>query len=122
MTPWDELFGSASPSGVTDQLDMRVVRRHRRPLLLVPNKPRVAAQCLSLYPAQRRVARLAKAFLRNLWRLGIFGFTAERTSLLLPRTDRFRDYLSSTITPVVQPPQFGILAGNPAGGTQRFII
>src|SRR5437016_3478941 len=121
MMPWDELFGYASAPAAAEPLNMRVLRKQGRPLLLVPGEARLAVRCLDLYPAQTSRARMAKAALRHLWRLGIF-VKAESYPLLLPRTDPFQNYFGSIVSPGSSLPQFGILAGNPAGGTQRFII
>src|SRR5438477_10562294 len=98
MMPWDELFGSASAPTAAEPLKMRVLRKQGRPLLLVPGEARVAARCLDLYPAQTSRARMAKAALRHLWRLGIF-VKAERYPLLLPRTDPFQTYSASIVVP-----------------------
>jgi hypothetical protein len=121
MMPWDELFGSERASGPAGQIEMRTLKKHGRPLLLVPTAARIAARCLDLYPAQTSRARLAKAVLRNLWRLGIL-VKAERTSLLISDSNPFKNYLSSVVKAAAKVPRFGILAGNPAGAGQRFVV
>ncbi len=50
MNFWDELFASGGGEN-HQQAEMRLLRKHGRPLLLIPAKPRLAIQCLALYPA-----------------------------------------------------------------------
>jgi len=122
MNLWDELFPSAETTEACERLEMRLLRKHGRPLLLAPNEPKMAIECLELYPAQTNRARFAKGLLRWLWRTGLFVKT-EPVQLSISRSAPFVRFLSSSAnmqTGGVPPP--GILTGNPAGGTQRFII
>jgi hypothetical protein len=121
MMSWNELFALANASGAMSEVEMRVLKKHGRPLLLVPKMQQLAARCLDLYPAQTSRARLAKAALRNLWRLGMLIKT-EPAKLLISDADPFKNYLGTVAGSGGKVPSFGILAGNPAGGTQRFII
>ena len=121
MNFWDELFASGGGEN-HQQAEMRLLRKHGRPLLLIPAKPRLAIQCLALYPAQTSQARLAKGILRRLWQFGLFIKT-EPVQLKISENVPLVRFLSS-IGPDTsgQLPAFGILAGNPVGGTQRFVI
>jgi hypothetical protein len=127
MNFWDELFASGNASGASarpaaEPVELRVLRKHGRPLLLLPSRPRLAIQCLDLYPAQTGQARFARTVLRFLWRCGVFVKT-ERVQVGASGNDPFTQFLTSTAgSDKGRLPEFGVLAGNPAGGTQRFII
>jgi hypothetical protein len=121
MSVWNDLFAAASPSTAVGRVQMRELRKQGRPLLLLPRSARPAAQCLDLYPAQSGRARLARAVLRGLIRVGVVP-GSNPVGLNIPATDPFIRFLHSTAGTKKQLPDFGILAGNPAGGTQRFIV
>ena len=120
MNDWDRLFASDDRSGPA--LPMRVLRKQGRPLLLVPRNRRAAVRCLDLYPAQTTKARIAKRMLRRFWSAGVFAKT-EPTSLPFDPASGFAKYIFSIAgaTPG-EAARFGILAGNPARGTQRFMV
>src|SRR5262249_54822080 len=88
---------------------------------LLPQSSAAAGITLDLYPAQSFRARAAKSLLWLLIRTGLPAGT-ERIQLSLSIRDSFLRFLSDQAGASGSNPQFGILAGNPAHNTQRFII
>src|ERR1043165_1593238 len=65
---WDGLFGAKPGPSDGVRVEMRLLKKHGRPLLLLPCHPRAAVATLSLYPAQTPRARAARALLSGLLR------------------------------------------------------
>src|SRR3954462_13600394 len=104
---------------------MRLLKKHGRPLLLVPKEKKAAAATFALYPAQTGKARLIRACLQRLARLGLP--IGPRVELRLAKNDDFVQFLlgsvrSSNPDDPSDEPTVGILAGNPASLSQRFMI
>jgi hypothetical protein len=116
---WNVLFAAGEAS---EERPMRLVRKSGLPFLLLPCKGKLAARCLDLYPAQTNKAKLAKGLFKNSLRLGL-PTRAEVVTLKLNAKSEFATFLRSVSNfHRDQIPDFGILAGNPAADTQRFVI
>ncbi len=119
---WQDLFGHEEGGSEAMHLEMRMVRKHGRPFLLLPRQPRAAVAVVDLYPAQTLRARVARKLLRWLLHAPVAVGTA-RIALTLSAEDAFVKLLASLAgTPASEVPTFGILAGNPASDGQRFLI
>jgi len=117
---WNLVF--ASDAAPTEKRSMRLLKKGGRPFLLLPRNGNLAARCLDLYPAQTSKARLAKFVLKSLLRLGLPA-GAQAAPLNLSGKSDFIAFLRSIVKfEGEQIPNFGILAGNPASDSQRFII
>lgn len=119
---WDELFGPEKPGENTVPVVLRLLRKRGKPFLLLPARARAAAASLDLYPAQTPRARLAKTGLRSLLRAGC-PLGTERLTLALAAQSSFTRFVSARSGP--EPtgvPCFGVLAGNPAMESQRFLV
>lgn len=116
---WNALFSFSESNRMT--LEFRELRKGGRPFLLLPRQIKPAAVTLDLYPAQSFRARAAKFLLRLFVKTG-FPIGFGRTSLSVASDDEFLKFLSVQSGTTSQIPEFGILAGNPAHDTQRFII
>jgi hypothetical protein len=116
---WNTLFSSGE--GNRTNLELRQLRKGGRPFLLLPIQSTAAATTLELYPAQTASARTLKSLLRFLIRIGL-SIGTERVSLPLSPQNGFVKFLTAQCSSPGQLPQFGVLAGNPAHDTQRFII
>src|SRR4051812_41302309 len=69
--PWQQLFVPAASEGAVTTVKMRLLRRHRRPFLLLPCSADLAAKSLALYAPQTRWARLATSVLRIAVKAGL---------------------------------------------------
>src|SRR5437764_1236389 len=116
---WSALFGAEGVSAV--RVEMRQLKKHGRPFLLLPKGNAPAAITLGLYPAQTFRARGLKTLLRFLAGSGLPVGT-ERVSLSVSTENAFLKFLAAQAGSAGDIPAFGILAGNPAHDTQRFII
>lgn len=116
---WEDLF--AAPAGGA-RIEMRMVRKHGRPLLLLPGQRRAAAVSLSLYPAQTPRARAARTVL--LWLLrSALPLGTKRIGFAVAADDPFAGFLCSLAGERPRGlPTLGILAGNPASDGQRFLL
>jgi len=119
---WEALFGPATGAPAGAWMNLRLVRKHGRPFLLLPRQRRAAALSLSLYPAQTPRARAARALLR--WAVGgaIPLGTRPLSFAIAPEDDFVRFIASLAGEPKPALPTMGILAGNPAKDDQRFLI
>ena len=116
---WNALF---SPTGANRyEIELRQLSKHGRPFLLLPRRSGAAATTLELYPAQSARAKIAKSLLRAVIKAGL-PFGLERTILSVSSEDDFLRFLKIQAGNSDTIPQFGILAGNPAHETQRFIF
>ena len=90
--------------------------------MLLPDSPRLAVRCLDLYPAQTVVARSMRAIFRALLSISLPA-GLPRQVLRIAQGDPLLSVLGNlTATPPGEVPEFGVLAGNPAHDSQRFII
>jgi hypothetical protein len=119
---WAELFAAPAAPGKGIQVEMRLLKKGGRPLLLLPSHPRAAAASLDLYPAQTVRARAARTLLRGLLRASL-PLGTERASFAVSPEDPFVSFLSSLARePTQRLPALGILAGNPMSDGQRFLL
>ena len=119
---WEDLFAAPEGQERGVRVKMRLLRKHGRPLLLLPVHPRPAAATMDLYPAQTGRARAARSVLRGLLRASLPVGT-ERVSLAISPADPFVRFLASLAgEPAPELPGLGILAGNPASDGQRFLL
>ncbi len=119
---WEELFATAQAKPGEIRLEMRALRKHGRPFLLLPLQPRAAAAALQLYPAQTSRARLARNLMRTALGLSMPVGT-ESVSFTASSDDPFVRFLVSINGKKNGAlPPFAILAGNPASDGQRFLI
>jgi hypothetical protein len=108
--------------GPSQEISLRLVRKHGRPFLLLPPGSKEAVATLALYPAQTFPARVARQGLRTVLGAGL-SLGTERISVpLAPQSPfvRFLGQFRSEGTADV--PSFGVLAGNPSAPGQRFIF
>jgi len=138
---WNELFGPSMDQAPGFPVGMRLLRKRGRPLLLLPCEAGAAVACLDLYPAQSGRARIARGLLRVLLKMGLpFGTEKIAVSVLaespfvefvcslgqgLGGGTRLRNEVVMGQSPAVSlsgVPTLGILAGNPANDTQRFLV
>src|SRR6266404_1528742 len=138
---WNAMFGASSDQTPGIPLGMRLLRKRGRPLLLLPCHAAAAVACLDLYPAQSGRARMARALLRALLKIGLpFGTEKIEVSVSaesplvkflcplgqgLGSGTRLRDEAATGQAPAATLPgipTLGILAGNPANDTQRFLV
>src|ERR1051325_3100538 len=113
---WNTLFSSG---GI--RIEFRQLRKGGRPFLLLPRRSAAAETTLELYPAQTSRARVAKSLLRMVIKAGL-SLGTERTALSVSSEDDFLEFLAVQAGTSHKIPDFGVLAGNPAHDTQRFII
>jgi hypothetical protein len=119
---WFDLFTAENDRGPVVSLDMRAVRRHGQPFLLLPAAPALAARSLSLYPAQSRRARTARKLLAWLL-LTRCPWGLEKLALKILPDDSFIGFLTKLAgLPRARCPAFAVLAGNPATQGRRFVI
>src|SRR5215471_1916061 len=119
---WTELFRTEPGQANSVLREMRLLRKHGRPLLLLPTSGPAAAAALSLYPAQTNRARTMRKLFGCALRFGL-PVGIERVSVQFSTQDSFVKFLSSvTGNPEITLPELGILAGNPASENQRFIL
>jgi hypothetical protein len=119
---WQGLFAESSSQAKAQQVELRLVRKRGRPLLLLPGQKSAAVTALSLYPAQSRKAQAAKTVLRWSLKSGL-PFAGEKVSLPISPDDAFARVLASVAgVGEGRVPLFAILAGNPASEGQRFLV
>ena len=117
---WTELFESTAPSDTS--FELWVLKKSGIPFLLLPLSPTLAAHSLSLYPAQTRLAKLAKSLLRAALEARL-PIPLAKTSVNLSREDPFPKFLADLFDAKSQPfPSLAILAGNPRTEGRRFIL
>lgn len=116
--PWERLFPAPSCGKDALPLRLRLVRKHGHPLLLVPANRAVIADALALYPAQTRLARLARVLLRTGLQTGLAPGT-EPVELRFDRRAAFPQFLRSSQDGELC---FAMLCGNPLVPGRRFIL
>lgn len=117
---WESIFPAAPDNGPVVRLPMRLLRRHGRPLLLIPTRGDAARTALNLYPAQTPKARLARGLLRWLAGCGVMP-GAERRELRLPADAPLVRFLC----PAGSGPEaisLAVLPGNPNVTGRRFLV
>jgi hypothetical protein len=100
---------------------MRLLRKSGRPFLLLPTSGNLASQCLELYPAQTAKAKAVRSLLRVAFKTGLDFATQPVTIEVSEKNELFRYFRHAGGADAIIP-QFGILAGNPAADSQRFIF
>ena len=142
---WNELFAANQNLEPGLPVEMRLLEKHGRPLLLLPRTRRPALASLSLYPAQTRGARALKNALRCWLTIGAPS-PGKKISFTPSVGDPFTEFLCSLAQPPAagspaagaqasagltdeapslarpQLPTLGMLAGNPASDGQRFLL
>ncbi len=120
-TFWSQLF-PAEPGQHTSTRDMRLLRKGGRPFLLLPPRGAAAIAALGLYPAQTRRARALRTLLGYFLKFGL-PLGTKTTRITISPDDPFVKFLASMARqPQGSPPEFGILAGNPAQESQRVLV
>ena len=118
---WVNLFTpSGEPSSSTVTQTFRVLRKHGEPLLMLPASSALAAQALSLYPAQSSLARLARFALRQTFRCGL-PVAARRAEVAVSCSAKFPEFLRR-LAGTETFPCIAILAGNARQSGRRFLI
>ncbi len=119
---WNDLFSRGEDQGQGISIPMRLLRRHGKAFLLLPQQPRLAADALGLYPAQTTRARTARMLLSWFLRAGL-PVGKETVSLKLLPEDPFVRFLAAMAgVSTAEVPALGVLAGNPASEGQRFLV
>ena len=117
---WIPLLGA--PPGQGTPARWRMLRKAGRPFLLLPLAVGPALVALNLYPAQTARARLARAAVGWLLRTRIPVGT-HRVSLAVSAADVFVAFLAAQAGLGANGiPRCGILAGNPAHASRRFVL
>ena len=135
---WTDLF--LPPTGTASERESRallVLYKGTEPLLVLPRKAGLARRGLDLYPAQSRLARLARWTWRQTLRFG-YAPGARNQELCLSLADSFARFLGTVASvpntdraasqgaaaqrssPAV--PEFALLAGNPHAPGRRFLL
>jgi thymidylate kinase len=117
-----ELFSAEPRQANSLSLEMRLLRKHGRPLLLLPPRGPAAVAALSLYPAQTNRARTLRALFSCALKFGL-PLGTESVSISVSPEDPFVKFLSSmAANPARTLPELGMLVGNGAAENQRFIL
>lgn len=103
-------------------MTFHAVSRGGVPFLFLPTDRRAAAKALEIYPAQTAKARLAKAALGILLRLGLRPRLQKQT-VTISNTDPFAAFLrgAARVEPG-EPFSFAVLAGNPNAPGRRHVF
>ena len=119
---WEGLFSAPPEPGQGVRVEMRLLKSHGRPFLLLPGQPRSAAATMDLYPAQTSRARAARSLLRAILRASL-PLGTGKVSLAVSPADPLVGFLTSlTGEPGQGLPTLGILAGNPMSEGQRLLV
>jgi len=119
-SPWELLFPPSKSAGRTLTRNLRLMRKHGEPLLLLPTHGPAADIALSLYPAQSWKAKMARGGLGLMQKAGMMpGTTPVELQL----------GLDSSFTQFLCPPgrraeelSFAMLLGNPYTAGRRFVL
>ena len=116
---WQELFAPASEGS---RVSFHVVSRGGNPFLFLPAVNRAATKSLEIYPAQTTKARLAKAALGIMLRVGL-RLGLQKVSLTISNTDPFAAFLraAARVEPG-EPFSFAVLTGNPSAPGRRHVF
>jgi len=115
--PWTGLFAGTVSS---ERMQMRVLRKHGEPLLILPADACLAAKAMSLYPAQTWLARTARAITQIALRNGI-PLPLERVEFLWSWENPLAAFVAVQAASAGCPP-CAILAGNARAAGRRFVI
>lgn len=114
-----QLFGSGDiPTAQSRRLTL--LKRRGHPLLHLPRKPVLARQALSLYSAQRPIARLVRSLLRWGSAMGLTRFLPS-TTIQVPEDSQLGQFMKE-VTNQSSVPAFAVLSGNPNAPGRRFIL
>ena len=98
--------------------DFRVLCKRGEPFLYLPRMRTAAKNALNLYPAQRTLARVARAAMN----LSLcFGLPLPGTKVPLAANAPFAKFLRELAGSGIMP-EFSVLAGNPSTPGRRFIL
>lgn len=118
---WTDLFDHKPGSG-DSRRQFRVLKRRGSALLILPENSRLAAQGMTLYPAQRPAARLARALMTKALRWGL-PIPCEFREVGIDPEGAFAGFLRQTAGCATgEPPPISILCGNPNAVGRRFIV
>jgi hypothetical protein len=117
---WKDLFGPVGKSTEAARVEVVVFRKSGEPLLIVPRRKPAAALAVSLYPAQTRLARMARRLWVAMLRCGVVA-GLDRDCLVLQREDPFIKFLEQ-LAGSSGLPLFALLAGNPRTPGRRFLV
>jgi len=118
--PWETLFPPLADASQGTTLNLWLVRKQGEPLLLLPQSPGLAANALSLYPAQTRKAKLARWILKSGLKFAP-GFCGARVSLSLSTESPFVRFLKD-VAGTDSTPQLAMLFGNRRAPGRRIIL
>ena len=119
---WQALFREPDEAEYSDSIRVWLLQKESHPFLLLPQDARLAAHALSLYPAQRPLARLARSLLRS----GIqarLPVPVTATEFRLRQDDPFVRFLQRAAgESSAKPVRFAISMGNPHAPGRRFVV
>ena len=119
MAHWSELLRPTQTGLPSETIRFQTVMRGGRDWLVLPHDPNLAARALTLYPAQRKLARLAKRLLG----LAVHIRSPLRQQTLeVPTAEPFVDFLRRVATSRRRVPQFAVLSGNPHVVGRRYVF
>jgi len=104
----------------TIPLAFRVLKRSGADFLILPENSRCAARAIMLYPAQTRIARIAKSILRIALRCHV-PLPLEAARIRIKPGSPFHEFLQR-LAGTGDFPRLAILCGNPRTRGQRFIV
>ena len=119
-TPWDLLFPPPAEPARARELELLLVRKRGEPLLLLPVRRNIAPAALELYPAQSRIARIARLVLNTALRCG-FRVGTARVKLRVDMHSPFIRFLAPS-TSSADDLCFAMLLGNPRAIGRRFVL
>ena len=119
MAHWSELLRPTEPRRSPQTIRVQTVTRGGRDWLVLPHDRRLAARALTLYPAQRRMARLAKRLLAIAVRI---KSPLREQTLELDTTAPFVEFLRRVAATRSSVPQFAVLSGNPNVVGRRYVL
>jgi|GEM_PF-179056 len=115
---WHQLFNGPAPV----RRVLRILRRGGTPFLYLPEEPKAARHALTLYPAQRSVARTAKWALDAGLRLR-FPLPLSSIKVSVDPDAPFTRFLANVAEQAPGSiPVWGMLAGNPNAQGQRMVF
>lgn len=120
MSDWRELFERAPGGAAGDTIAFRVARRRGHDLLVLPADHVTAAKAMTLYPAQKPLARLAKMLLRTALAAGI-PVPLRQETIFLASHDALTGWLKEVAGTDARG-SLAILAGNPLARGRRFVL
>ncbi len=97
-----------------------VLTRHGQPFLYLPRQRAQALQAITLYPAQRTAARLARSLIRRACTLGLTRLLPS-IGLAMPADAPLSAFLRR-VSGESRVPDLAVLAGNPNAPGRRYIL